>query len=289
MASTTSTNASTGVTTTSAQDKERLWSLAGQYKQGPIAIGVGYEKHEKFYAGGGDESGWHVGGSYTFGNFTLGGQWVSMEADTAPGATAEVDTWHVGVEWKIAGPHALHFGYTKADDMEGTLGAIMGTGATAARPAVGGPGATAALQRATSADMFQIRYLYSLSKRTVASVGYVALKNDDGASYDLGGCRQHSAPLLKTKASSPQQHAELKTGASAPVFLWVIADRAGVPVIREWCCRNRPPIQRQRSASRGLATGCVAASPATERADDHQSGRPLWMRWAISCWNSGGP
>ena len=195
MASTTSTNASTGVTTTSAQDKERLWSLGAQYAQGPIKIGAAYEQHDKFYPGGGDESGWHVGGSYTFGNFTLGGQWVSMEADTAPGATAEVDTWHVGVEWKIAGPHALHFGYTKADDMEGTVGAVMGTGATATRPAVGGPGALPGntVRRSTSADMFQIRYLYSLSKRTTASVGYVALKNDDGASYDLGGLNYPAA------------------------------------------------------------------------------------------------
>ena len=48
-ASTSSTNNSTGITTSAADAKPRIWSLAGTYKGGPLELAAAYEKHTKAY------------------------------------------------------------------------------------------------------------------------------------------------------------------------------------------------------------------------------------------------
>ena len=55
------------------------------------------------------------------------------------------------------------------------LGAAAGPGY---RPAPGGD---------TGAKLWQIRYVYSFSKRTEFNAGYVHLDNDSNAAYNLGG------------------------------------------------------------------------------------------------------
>ena len=196
-----STNNSTNITTTAAEAKPRIWSLAANYRSGPLQLGAGYEKHTKAYNNGvagaagtvntagapvagttavaatfaGDESGWHVSGAYTLGSVRLGALATEQKADTGVGANAKVRAYHLGAEWKLSGPHNLHFGYTIADDMKGTAGAAMGS-----RPVVSAAGNT-------GAKLYQIRYLHDFSKRTVGTIGYVNLKNDTSANYDLGG------------------------------------------------------------------------------------------------------
>jgi predicted porin len=202
MASTSSTNSGSSITTSDAAAKPRVWSLAGAYSAGPLALSIGYELHQDFYnnrvaaANGtvntagtalvpavagtaatfsGDESGWHISGAYTLGNgLKLGATYTQQEADTGPGANAEVKAYQLGAEWKISGPHSVHFGYTVADDTKGTPGATLG-----GRPAVG--------VVANGAKLWQIRYLHDFSKRTVGSIGYVNLKNDLSGTYDLMG------------------------------------------------------------------------------------------------------
>ena len=200
-ASTSSTNSSTGLTTSAADTKPRIWSLAGTYKAGPLELAAGYEQHTKAYSNGvaaaggtvstagaavagtvgsvstfaGDESGWLVAAAYQLGSVKLGGLLTEQKADTGIGANAKVKAYHLGAEWKIAGPHNLHFGYTSVDDMKGTAGAAMGS-----RPAVAAAGNT-------GATLYQIRYLYDFSKRTTGTIGYVSLDNDISGTYDLGG------------------------------------------------------------------------------------------------------
>ena len=198
MAAFSSTNSSSSLTTSDAGAKPRIWSLAGSYKAGPLELSAGWEQHTKAYNNavtpvatlsttgvalgtpgvatfGGDESGWHLSGAYTLGNgLKLGAVYTKQEADTALGANAENTAYQLGLEWKISGPHNVHFGYTVADSSEGTLGAAM-----AGRPAVAAA--------ANGAKLWQIRYLHDLSKRTTASIGYVNLKNDVSGTYDLMG------------------------------------------------------------------------------------------------------
>jgi predicted porin len=200
-----STNNSTNITTTAAEAKPRIWSLSAAYRGGPLEVAAGYEKHTKAYNNGtaavpggvgatgagapspfapvaavpatfaGDESGWFLSGAYRFGDVRLGALWTEQKADTGIGINAKVQAWHLGAEWKIQGPHNLAVGYTQADDMKGTVGAAMG-----ARPTVTAGGNT-------GAKLYQIRYLHDFSKRTVGTIGYVNLKNDSSANYDLGG------------------------------------------------------------------------------------------------------
>jgi len=176
MAAISSTNSSTGVTATAANAKPRIFSLAGAYKAGPLDLAVGYEQHSKAYAAGGDEDGYHVSAAYTLPmGLKLGIVFTQQEADVTAASTAEVKAYQIGADWRISGPHNLHFGYTVADDMKGTVGAAMGS-----RPTV-----TAASD--TGAKMWQIRYVHDLSKRTWIGAGYVHLKADNSSNYTLGG------------------------------------------------------------------------------------------------------
>jgi len=176
MLSMSSTNASTNIAQNAANAKERTISVAGLYRSGPLAVGAGYTENTKAYNAGafaGDEDAWHINASYQLGSVKLGGAYTKSDADTAAAANAEVTAWHLGAEWKVQGPHNVHFGYTHVGDMKGTPGAAMGT-----RPVVATD---------SGAKLWQVKYVHDFSKRTWAGFGYTHLKNDRNANYNLGG------------------------------------------------------------------------------------------------------
>ncbi|MDP1671518.1 MAG: porin, partial [Burkholderiales bacterium] len=182
MFSVTSTNPSTGLLSTAANAKQRHVSAAGVYRQGPVAVGVGWVENKKAYFAGpfsGDEDSWHINASYQLGSVKLGGGYYKLDSNVAAGANVKVNNYHLGAEWKVAGPHNVHFGYTRVGDTKGTVGAVMGAGGNA-RPAVNAAGNT-------GAKLMQVKYVHDLSKRTFTSVGYTHLKNDTNGSYNLGG------------------------------------------------------------------------------------------------------
>ena len=220
MAGYTAINHSTNVTTGATAGKPRVLSLGAQYSAGPIYVSAGYEKHTDFggVAGGGvagaastpgDDRGWHVGAAYTWGPVRFGGAYTRQKFDTVigaglPGAGGAADlrvsAWQFGVDWRIVGPHGLRAAYTKADDMKGTPGAVGIAGSQGqARPGV--PAAAAPGGNNTGADMWQVRYVYTFSKRTEFTFGYVKLDNDGGgapgvagAAYNLFGVGGGAAP-----------------------------------------------------------------------------------------------
>jgi predicted porin len=179
-----STNSSTATTTTSAGAKPRIWSLAGVYKAGPLDLGIGWQKHSKQIgangapgAFNGDEHGYHLNGAYKFGNVKVGGAYTKQTAELAAGRDADYKAFHLGAEIGLGGPHGVHVGYTKADDVGGTAGAAA---VATLRPAATG-------LSNSGARLWQIRYVHAFSKRTTGEVGYVSLKNDTTATYNLGG------------------------------------------------------------------------------------------------------
>ena len=188
MAGYSSVNHATATTSGAGNGKPRVLSIADQYSAGPIYISAGYEQHDEFAgpnAPGGDQEdrGFHIGAAYTWGPVRFGGQWTRQEFDTTRTLSSKVDAWHVGVDWNIVGPHGLRAYYTKAGDMKGDVGAPAIGGANQTnRPAVGGN---------TGADLFGIRYVYTFSKRTEFTFGYVKLDNDGnattGGTYNLLG------------------------------------------------------------------------------------------------------
>lgn len=197
----TATNNSTARPELSANQKPRLWSLGAAYKNGPLKVTAAYEKHKDHLGAGatqgaavpvvlvggfsGSEYGWLVGGEYTFSNnLKLGGMWTRQNWDTtgvvgAPAGfvgNSRVTAWHIGMEWKISGPHAIAAAYTSAGDVKGN--GLAATGGLRPAAVVGG---------STGAKMYQIRYLHALSKRTELGVGYNAVKNDTFAAYNING------------------------------------------------------------------------------------------------------
>jgi predicted porin len=186
----TSAQSATATLDNATNNKPRVWSVGLQYSAGPLYISGGYEEHKQYAGGtvdGSKDKGWHVGAAYTFGPVRFGGQYTEQRFDVVNGEV-KAKAWHAGVDWTIVGPHGLRAAYTQADDMSGpgttTVGAVtvplfVGTLAGAGyRPPAGGD---------TGAKLYQIRYVYTFSKRTEFNFGYVMLDNDGNAAYNLGG------------------------------------------------------------------------------------------------------
>lgn len=193
LVSTTSANTGTARTNNAVNDKPRVWSFAGMYNNGPLAITAAYEQHKKFTTNGlvfpalavaGDESGWLIGASYRFANqLTLGGMYTRQQWDTFGGGLpvgakgeSKVNAWQIGVDWTISGPHSIKASYTRAGDVTGTGAATPGGLRPAAVP--GG---------STGAKMYGARYQYNLSKRTFVGAGFQHVKNDTFAGYNING------------------------------------------------------------------------------------------------------
>jgi predicted porin len=179
-----SSQASTGELDSATNKKPRLWSLGAQYTAGPLYVSGAFEEHRD-YAGatGPDNSrdrGWQLGVAYTVGPVRFGGLYTRQKFDVI-GGDVTAKAWHAGVDWTIAGPHGLKAAYTQAGNMTGVAGVLVGT--------VSGPGYRPAPAPGmdTGAKLYQIRYVYTFSKRTEFNAGYVKLNNDAGAAYNLGG------------------------------------------------------------------------------------------------------
>ena len=110
----------------------------------------------------------------------FGGLYTRQKFDVI-GGDVTAKAWHAGVDWTIAGPHGLKAAYTQAGNMTGVAGALVGT--------VSGPGYRPAPAPGmdTGAKLYQIRYVYTFSKRTEFNAGFVKLHNDNAAAYNLGG------------------------------------------------------------------------------------------------------
>jgi predicted porin len=173
-----------------ANQKPRVYSLGGQYVAGPLAIGLGYEKHAEFgpnTVGSPDldDDGYGFGVSYGFmnGNVLVGfnylrREWETGTIGTATGTKTKKDTYGIGVDWRLPGPHQVQLQYQWANDTKGDGGSIAAGsngGITGCRPTA----ASVVNCDSTGADQISIAYQYHLSKRTTFKVGYTKTSNDD--------------------------------------------------------------------------------------------------------------
>ena len=174
MLATTLGNLGTGLA--AGQIKPRIYSIGMMYNNGPLAAGYAFEQHQNFYGSGTSgtgENAWALYGAYTLpNNLKVGAQMSQQTATTSVGATSQVKTYHVGIDWMFSGPHGVRAAYSHAGDVTGT-GA-----ATATRVA---PGAN------TGGSLYSIRYVYQLSKATTLAAGYASVKNSAAGRYALGG------------------------------------------------------------------------------------------------------
>jgi predicted porin len=174
-----------------------------------LDLGLGYEKHKDVTgaAAARSEDGWVFGGAYRFANnLRLGGTYTrqKFERGTAAAPTeGKVTAWHVGMDWMITGPHGIRAAYTRANDMKsnqvapfggiggGAVAVVGGIPVVAAGTGFGPPyrpacNAVTACSN-TGATLYQIRYVYQMSKRTEFTAGYSKMDNKGAAAYQLYG------------------------------------------------------------------------------------------------------
>jgi predicted porin len=184
----TSSQPSTGTLNNGTNSKPRVLSIGAQYSAGPLYVSGAYEQHREFTGAAGPNNvkdhGWHLGAAYTFGPVRFGGLYTRQQFDTPAlptGSEVKVSAWHLGVDWTIAGPHGLRAAYSQAGNMKGTAGVLVGAASGAGYRPAPTPGFD------TGAKLYQIRYVYTFSKRTEFNAGFVKLHNDNAAAYNLGG------------------------------------------------------------------------------------------------------
>lgn len=173
----------------------RIYGANGMYSAGPLVVGLGYARYEnniQFATGGAqvaidgtDDTVWVFGINYTFGNFKVGFLMSDIEAERAAAGAADFErrSYSAALEWTIAGPHMLRFGWTHAGNIEGTGAAPLTSG---------------------SANVYQISYNYSFSKRTTGAIGYITVDNGDGGVYPIQGLSASMRPGERSSALSLQ-------------------------------------------------------------------------------------
>jgi predicted porin len=167
--------------------KARLWSIAATYANGPLGIGLAYERHNDVGYGGTtgagpaitgdlDDRAWGAAIGYRFGPVRLGATYLDTKYETGPGQELKKKTWAVGIDWMVAGPHTISAYYSRAGDSKGNSDrGISGNGGAA--PSGGD----------TGGDAWSLAYQYAFSKRTTLKLGYVRVDNDSNTnSYRIG-------------------------------------------------------------------------------------------------------
>lgn len=157
---------------------QRMFSIAGQYRSGPLFAGVGYETHEDFnpfagvfsttaaYTGGSDTS-YNIVVGYTFFNqLRLSAMWLAAEYEAGGPTVTKVehDGFVIYGDWSLGGPHSLYFQYADRGDTD-----IGGT-----------------TVNSSGAQVIGVAYGYRLSKRTQLYAAFNQMKNDTNANFNFG-------------------------------------------------------------------------------------------------------
>jgi len=174
--------------------KPRVWSVAGTYTAGPLAAGLGYERHTDagaHQAGvttGTDDHAWGFSIAYTFmGNLKVGFTYLDADYEMGGGTDMSKRTWTLGGEWNISGPHTIAAQYTNADDTKGTSTTSIGGNGGITSPGTLVGGVFTPRAGGTGGDAWSISYKYALSKRTWVGFGYTRVDNDTASSsYRIG-------------------------------------------------------------------------------------------------------
>lgn len=179
----------------------RIFGINGMYRAGPLVAGLAYQKYEnqvQFLLGGfpsvsptpglvdgADDAVWVAGVNYTFGAFKVGFVVTDLDAERNNAGTANFErrNYNVALEWKLGGPHSVMFGWTHAGETEGSgaLSTVSG-----------------------SANIYQVSYKHSFSKRTSGGIGFITVDNGDGGVHSLQGLSGNMRPGERSSAVSLQ-------------------------------------------------------------------------------------
>ena len=149
---------------TDARAKRRNLGLGADYRQGPVVVAAAWARHEDVAVAGRDDTGWALGATYKIGEFKGGITYTDLKKEPAPTTDIKRKSWNLALEYDMSGPGSILLVYTHAGNFTGTA-----------------PGAGPD----TGAKKWMIGYHHSLSKRTVAGVSYVHLRNEARGAYTL--------------------------------------------------------------------------------------------------------
>jgi predicted porin len=149
-------------------------SLGGFYNNGPIDLGIAYERNYKVRATGKYDDAFSVSGGYDFGaansafNVRLGGIYERLKYDTLGGNITR-DFYGISATVPVGGGLIYAF-WGRANDGKGSAPDGTQVGALAK-----GPG--------TASEQWELSYTYNLSLRSLVYVGYVRIVNHANAAY----------------------------------------------------------------------------------------------------------
>src|SRR3569623_667303 len=137
------------------------WAAAANYENGPLMLGLGYEKHNLGNSNAllNDEKVWRLAAGYAIGNFKFTGLYQKAN-DIAGVNSADRKVWGLGAGYNM-GNILLKAQYYDAGD----LNSVSTTGA----------------------QMYAVGVDYSLSKRTKLQFAYAATDNDSSAAFSAFG------------------------------------------------------------------------------------------------------
>jgi len=186
------------------EKKNRAWNFAPSYSAGPLFVGYSYLQDKditlttvatttatalggatvipggaavakvtshRFMASYTFPMGFKVGFIYDRSKLDLSAQAVA--GGTTVTGDLKRDVWVLPLAY-VAGPHQVHFQYSRAKAWKGSVTPFSGT-----------IGTTAVTEGDTSARMISLGYQYDLSKRTNIHLTYATIRNDAAAAYDF--------------------------------------------------------------------------------------------------------
>jgi len=191
-----------GISSNATTGKPRVWGLGVNYTNGPLIVLASWESHVNFATlnGGGTQkgttdTGYQLGAAYQFGPVKAGAIYVKRNFDGGCNALvatctgdASISTYGLNLDWAIVGPHELKAAWVHANSSSGSNAA----GLVGNIVFNGGAGNT-------GGSLWELEYIYNLSKRTRLSFGYAQQNNDSAARYGLGG---FTAPAAGTTQSA---------------------------------------------------------------------------------------
>jgi predicted porin len=171
------------------------WSANATYENGPIFVGLGYERHSNSkystdpFNNDSDEKAWRLAAGYNFGDFKIVGLYQRESSlcvvDPNPLATAlcqatdaKRTTWGLGGAYKL-GANTIKLQYYKAGDIKNT---------------------NIANANQTGANLWAVGVDHALSKRTTVYAVYARTNNDRYAMYSAfgGGHGDNPGSVLPT-------------------------------------------------------------------------------------------
>jgi predicted porin len=149
-------------------------SLGGFYSNGPVDLGIAFERNYKVRAIGKYDDAFSVSGGYDFGvansafNFRLAGVYERLKYDTLVG---NLQRDFYGISAIVpAGGGLIYAFWGRANDGKGSAADGTQVGNLAR-----GPG--------TASEQWELSYTYNLSLRSLVYFGYVKIDNHANASY----------------------------------------------------------------------------------------------------------